>query len=68
MEQGTAQTDASRKLLLSEMTPAKEWKHLFSTNRMASKGMNLSFIPPTITDGEKVTEISTEDVASEEAK
>ncbi|PHU17374.1 putative 4-hydroxy-4-methyl-2-oxoglutarate aldolase 2 [Capsicum chinense] len=68
MKEGTAQTNASHKLLLSEMTPTKEWKHLFSTNRIASKGINLSFIPPIIMDGEKVVEISTEDVASKEVK
>ncbi|KAM3266800.1 hypothetical protein P3L10_003795 [Capsicum annuum] len=46
----------------------KPWKNLFSTNRLATKDMNLSFIPPTVIDGEKVVEVTTDDVAYENEK
>lgn len=57
-----------RKLNLSEKTTEKPWINLFSTNKLATRGMDLTFIPPTVIDGVKVVEISTEDIAKEEAK
>lgn len=62
------QGTASQKLVLPEKTPAKEYIHMFTINHMASKGMNLTFIPPIIMDSEKLVKIYAKDIASEKAK
>ncbi|KAG5584804.1 hypothetical protein H5410_045238 [Solanum commersonii] len=46
----------------------KPWANLFATNRMAAKGMNLTYIPPVIIEGEKIVEILAEDVAKDDEK
>ncbi|KAF3669981.1 hypothetical protein FXO37_08752 [Capsicum annuum] len=59
---------ASKKHKQVEKLLEKPWKNLFATNRLATKGMDLSFIPPTVIDGETVVEVTADDVAYENAK
>lgn len=56
-----------KKTELPEKTPAKPWTNLFANNRLAAKGMSLTFTPPAIIDGEKVVKILVVDVAEDEA-
>uniref|UniRef100_K4CDK9 Uncharacterized protein n=1 Tax=Solanum lycopersicum TaxID=4081 RepID=K4CDK9_SOLLC len=53
---------------MPEKTPEKPWVNLFATNRMAARGMNLTYIPPIIVEGEKLVEILAEDIAQDEVK
>ncbi|XP_049414593.1 uncharacterized protein LOC125877301 [Solanum stenotomum] len=46
----------------------KPWTDLFATNRLATRGMNLNYIPPVIVDGQKVVEILPEDVVQDDEK
>ncbi|KAG5580205.1 hypothetical protein H5410_050832 [Solanum commersonii] len=46
----------------------KRWVDLFATNRLATRAMNLKYLPPVIVDGEKVVEILPEDVAQDDEK
>ncbi|KAH0666116.1 hypothetical protein KY285_027322 [Solanum tuberosum] len=50
------------------VTPEKPWASLFSTNRLATRGMNLNYIAPIIVEGELVVEIMPEDVAEDDMK
>lgn len=59
---------AQIKLHREQKPPTKAWVNLFEANKMASKGMELKFIPPMIIEGEKVVELAQEDVASENEK
>ncbi|KAH0659286.1 hypothetical protein KY290_028847 [Solanum tuberosum] len=59
---------AQRKLNLPDVSPEKPWVNLFSTNRLAERGMNLNYIALIIVEGEKVVEILLEDVAKEDKK
>ncbi|KAH0652021.1 hypothetical protein KY290_032498 [Solanum tuberosum] len=56
------------KLSMPEKTPEKPWANLFATNRMAARGMHLTYIAPIIVDGEKIVEILAEDVAEDDVK
>ncbi|KAH0685684.1 hypothetical protein KY290_017201 [Solanum tuberosum] len=60
--------NAQRKLNHPEVIPEKPWANLFSTNRLAARGMNLNYIAPIIVEGEKVVEIMPEDVAEDDMK
>lgn len=40
----------------------RSWAGLFSENKLAAKGMNLSYIPPVIHDGEVVIQLLEEDI------
>ncbi|KAG5607168.1 hypothetical protein H5410_028660 [Solanum commersonii] len=53
--------NTKRKLDLNETETCKPWANLFATNRLAGRGMNLSYIPPVIVEGEKVVTILPED-------
>ncbi|KAK6786258.1 hypothetical protein RDI58_014783 [Solanum bulbocastanum] len=55
--------NTQRKLELNGEDVNKSWANLFATNRLATRGMNLNYIPPVIVDGKKVMEILPEDVA-----
>ncbi|KAG5581215.1 hypothetical protein H5410_051842 [Solanum commersonii] len=66
---GTVAVDRSAiKLSMPEKTPEKPWTNLFATNRMAARGINLTYIAPIIVDGEKVVEILAEDLAEDDVK
>ncbi|KAK4716797.1 hypothetical protein R3W88_015135 [Solanum pinnatisectum] len=41
---------------------------MFATTRLAGMGMNLSYIPPVIVEGEKVVTILPEDVVKDDEK
>lgn len=60
-------TDAQRKLNLTEEKAGKVWTNLFETNKLAARGMNLTYIP-IIVEGEKVVQILLEDVKEDENK
>ncbi|KAG5615152.1 hypothetical protein H5410_014976 [Solanum commersonii] len=66
---GTVEMERSAiKLSMPEKTPEKPWANQFATDRMAARGMNLTYIAPIIVDGEKVVEILAEDVAEDDVK
>ncbi|KAK4726490.1 hypothetical protein R3W88_031407 [Solanum pinnatisectum] len=66
---GTVTEDRSAiKLNMPEKTPEKSWANLFAKNRMAARGMTLTYIPRIIVEGEKVVEILAEDIAQDEVK
>lgn len=46
----------------------KSWANLFATNKLAVKGMNLSYIAHVIVKGEKIIEILSEDTEEEDEK
>ncbi|KAH0644805.1 hypothetical protein KY284_032689 [Solanum tuberosum] len=60
--------NTQRKLELNGEDGKKLWANLFATNRLATRGMNLNYIPLVIVDGEKVVEILPEDVAQDDEK
>ena len=43
-------------LYLLDVYPEKPWVNLFSTNRLAGRGINLNYIAPIIVEGENVLE------------
>ncbi|KAH0724703.1 hypothetical protein KY284_000568 [Solanum tuberosum] len=61
-------SNTKRKLDLNEAQSGKPWANLFATNRLAGRGMNLSYIPPMIVEGEKVVTILPKDVAKDDEK
>ncbi|KAK4713550.1 hypothetical protein R3W88_019457 [Solanum pinnatisectum] len=66
--QATTSISTQRKLELNGVAAATPWANLFSTNRLATKGMNLKYTSPVIIDGEKIVEILEEDVARDNEK
>ncbi|XP_070019473.1 uncharacterized protein [Nicotiana sylvestris] len=51
--------------LESGKTGGKAWVMLFEENKMAPRGMDLTFIPPAIVEGEVVVELEHEDMDNE---
>ncbi|KAK6780222.1 hypothetical protein RDI58_022406 [Solanum bulbocastanum] len=64
----TPSISPQRKIELNGVAAAKPWANLFSTNRLATKGMNLKYTSPVIIDREKIVEILEEDVARDDEK
>lgn len=66
---GPANGGTQRRLQWEKNDPrGRTWENLVKGNKMASKGMELKFIPPTIINGKKVVELTREDVVSENEK
>ncbi|KAG5599914.1 hypothetical protein H5410_031284 [Solanum commersonii] len=68
LQQNLLGSNGTKKLEFSGEEVKKPWADLFATNRLATRGMNLNYIPPVIVDGEKVVEILPEDVAQDDEK
>ncbi|XP_019257662.1 PREDICTED: uncharacterized protein LOC109235869 [Nicotiana attenuata] len=57
---------AQRKLQLeSEQKVERTWSMLFEENKLAKRGMDLNFVPPTLVEGEVIVELVQEDIDSE---
>lgn len=46
----------------------RSWAGLFSENKLAGKGTNLSYIPPVLQDGEIVVQLLEDDIVEEQQK
>ncbi|KAH0682845.1 hypothetical protein KY289_020597 [Solanum tuberosum] len=60
--------NTQRKLEMNGEAVQKPWTNLFATKRLATRGMNLNYIPLVIVDGEKIVEILPEDVTQDDEK
>lgn len=66
---GDPVNQAQRKLELPQVDVRKQqWNNLFTGNQMASRGMRLNFIAPSIKGGEIVVELDRAEIESENRK
>ncbi|KAK6789480.1 hypothetical protein RDI58_013280 [Solanum bulbocastanum] len=67
-DQGRDLREVHLKLTMpTDTVTEKPWISLFEGNTMASKGMDLQFIPPVVKDGVKIGKLNEEEVAKEAA-
>ncbi|KAH0672709.1 hypothetical protein KY290_024938 [Solanum tuberosum] len=67
-DQGRDLREVHRKLTMpTDTVTEKPWISLFEGNTMASKGMDLQFIPPVVKDGVKIGKLNEEEVPKEAA-
>ncbi|KAG5605836.1 hypothetical protein H5410_027328 [Solanum commersonii] len=67
-DQGRDLREVHRKLTMpTDMVIEKPWISLFEGNTMASKGMDLQFIPPVVKEWVKIGKLNEEEVAKEAA-
>lgn len=60
---------ANRNLVMHYLADKeKNWANIFSSNRLAAKGMSLKYVAPMIKEGEKIVQLRKEDVEKETEK
>lgn len=67
-QQGDLAGDKPNSELQKNEDTTRNWANLFSSNRLASRGMNLKYVAPMIQDGENIAQLRKEDVDKETEK